>query len=89
MAQARNSGSALERELKKVGRSAGNPKATKRLNPGIREIDDPLVNLLAAGWEALPYALPPGAEPPLFTVREAVSSPRKRVRKRSKKEASS
>ncbi len=89
MAQAKISRSALDRELKKIGRSVCNPKATKRLKLGIKEIDDPLLSLLGAGWQDLPYALPPGSEPPLFTVREALLSPRKSVKKRKKRGAAS
>lgn len=89
MAQAKISRSALDRDLKKIGRSVGNPKATKRLKLGIKEIDDPLVSLLAAGYENLPYALPPGDEPPLFTVRESLLSTRKSIKKRKKRRAAS
>ena len=89
MAQAKISRSALNIALKKIGRSAGNPKATKRLKLGIKEIDDPLLSLLGAGWQDLPYALPPGTEPPLFTVREALFPPRKTVKKRKKRRAAS
>ncbi len=89
MAQAKNARRTLNGELKKIGRLVGKPKATKRLNLGIREIDTPLVSLLAAGYGSLPYALPPGAEPPLLTVRGSLLSTGKSAKKRQKRRAAS